>query len=292
MWGFLVGVLALSGLLAVLQLATSLYMLAVYDQVVPERSGAALAALTGLVVALHVVAAVLDVMRARIVCQAGLSVAERLDGRVLVAPAAAADARGFAMLDDVERVRRFLTSGGPCAAFDVLWLPVFIGAVFLLHPVLGLFALTGAGLLAGLAVLGEASERRTGYRIAEARRDRYVLLGDLRMARWRSGDDVRLHWQRLSRSYSEATLAAQARLLSVAAVGKGVRLTLQSGGFGLGALLAIEGMLSPGGLVASSLMLMRVFACLDGALTHWSGAMAAGESYGRLVEAAGPGRGS
>jgi ABC-type protease/lipase transport system fused ATPase/permease subunit len=122
----------------VLLLSTSFYMLVVYDRILPSRSVTDLAVLTGLVAALHMAFAILDWIRARVMCRVGLGFVEILDGYVLER---ARDGRGgLALLDDVERVRRFLISAGPCALFDALWLPVFLIAVFLVHPVLGLFA--------------------------------------------------------------------------------------------------------------------------------------------------------
>lgn len=261
-------------------------MVAIYDRVLPSGSAAALAALTGLVGALHAACAVLEAIRARILCRAGLDHVERLDGHVLAALQAQGDDRCFALLDDVERVRRFLTSAGPCAAFDVLWLPAFLVAVFLVHPALGLFACAGTLMLSGLAVSAESRERETRDGILLVRRDRYALARDLRTTPLPDGHvrcpDPTRRWNALSRSYSEVTFSAQTRALPAVALGKGLRLMLQSAGVGIGALLAIEGLLSPGALFASSLMLGRTFACLDGALAHWRGFAEARESHLRL----------
>lgn len=280
--------LAISGLLAGLQLATSLYMLAVFDQVLPSGSVATLAVLTGLVVGLHMMFAVLDTARARFVGRAGLAFVERLDDEVLDALQNDSGGGRFALLDDVERLRRFVTSAGPCAAFDALWLPAFLGALVFLHPVLGLFACGGALLLVSLKALVEMREREHGRGLYQTRRTRYVLAWDLyagrcgaeKRAQW---EDAAVHLRELSRSYSELTSAAQDRAVSAMVLGKSLRLVLQSAGLALGALLVIEGGLSPGALVASSLILGRTFACLDGALLHWRGFVVARGSYLRLA---------
>lgn len=284
--------LAISGLLAVLQMAMSLYMLAVFDQVLPSGSVATLAVLTGLVAGLHMTFAVLDTIRARILGRAGLAFVERFDDDVLEALQNESGG-GFALLDDVERLRRFVTSAGPCAALDALWLPAFLGALGFLHPVLGLFACGGALLLVSLKALGDLREREHGRGLYQTRRTRYVMAWDLyagpsgadRRARWR---DAAVHLRELSRSYSAMTSAAQDRAVSAMALGKSLRLVLQSAGLALGALLVIEGALSPGALFASSLILARTFACLDGALLHWRGFVVARGSYLRLAAAVGP----
>lgn len=285
--------LAISGLLAVLQLATSLYMLAVFDQVLPSGSVATLAVLTGLVVGLHMAFAVLDTFRARILGRAGLAFVERLDDEVLDALQNESGGGRFALLDDVERLRRFVTSAGPCAALDALWLPAFLGALMLLHPMLGIFACGGALLLVGIKALGDMREREHGRGLYQTRRTRYVLAWDLyagpsgaeRRAQW---EHAAVHLRELSRSYSELTSAAQDRAVSAMMLGKGLRLILQSAGLALGALLVIEGSLSLGALVASSLILARTFACLDGALLHWRGFVIARGSYLRLAAAVAP----
>jgi ABC-type protease/lipase transport system fused ATPase/permease subunit len=285
--------LAISGLLAVLQLATSLYMLAVFDRVLPSGSVATLAVLTGLVVGLHMTFAVLDTVRARILGRAGLAFVERLDDDVLDALQKEISGGRFALLDDVERLRRFVTSAGPCAALDAVWLPGFLGALVLLHPMLGLFACGGALLLVSLKALVEMREREHGRGLYQTRRTRYVLAWDLyagrsgaeRRARW---EDAAFHLRELSRSYSAMTSAAQDRAVSAMALGKSLRLFLQSAGLALGALLVIEGGLSPGALVASSLILARTFACLDGALLHWREFVVARGSYLRLAVAIEP----
>lgn len=284
---FFARVLVLSGLLALLQLATSSYMLVVCDRVLPSGSAAALASLTAFTVALHVAFAGLDVIRARMVCRAGVRFAAHLDGWLLAALQAQGRRFGFSLLDDAERVRLYLTGAGPCAAFDLLWLPAFLAVTFLLHPLLGLFACGGVAVLAGATVLAERRALLARSRLIPARHTRYVLAWDLhagcagaqRRARWQ---DAAVRWDSLSRCYSETTLHAAERAHASRAFGKGVRLVLQSAGFGLGALLALHGLISTGGLIASSLILARTFACLDGALAHWSGVVSAHQSWQRL----------
>ncbi len=285
---FFIRVLALSGLLTLLQLSTSLYMLVVYDRVLPSGSVMALAGLTGLTAALHTAFAGLDAIRARMVCRAGLLFMEDLDRRLLSAIAARAPGFGFHLLDDAERVRGFLTSGGPGAAFDLLWLPAFLAAAFLLHPILGIFASVGVFVLVGATAFAARSARVAGHRLHQVRHTRYVLAWDLhagragteRRDRWQ---DAARSWDTLSRRYAETTRDTAERAHVIEAFGKGLRLSLQSAGLGLGALLALEDLLTAGGLVASSLVLARTFACLDGALAHWGAFRAAREGCQRLL---------
>ena len=288
-WRFpLLRVLMLTGLLAVLQLTTSFYMLVVYDQALPSGSVTVLAVLTGGALVLHAVFAGLDLARARLVCRAGLDFAQTLDRHVLSVFEAKGDAVCGALLDDVERVRRCLTGAGPCAAFDVLWLPALVVAVFLLHPTLGLFAFAVTLLLGRLAFAATRRARAAESEIACARLHRAALVRDLAAAERCSGDrarraEIARRWRHLSRFHAETTFACGERALAVAAFGKGLRLMLVTAGFGLGALLAIKGALSPGALVASSLLLGRIFVILDAALGHWRSLTVARESYARII---------
>ena len=294
--GLFLRVVVLSGLLALLQLSTSFYMLMIYDRVLPSGSVMALAGLTGLMVALHAAFAGLDAIRARIVCRAGLRIVEHLDRGLLAALGAGRRDRALSLLNDAERVRGFLIGAGPCVAFDLLWLPAFVVAAFFVHPVLGAFAVGGALVLASATAWSERHVRLAGRHLHEARHLRHVLAWDLQAGPAGAGrralsQGATRSWDTLSRRYDETTLRTAVRTHTAQAVGKGVRLTLQSAGLGLGALLAVEGLLSTGGLIASSLIFARTFACLDGALVHWSRFVAARESYQRLVRAAGEGSG-
>lgn len=286
----LVGMVAISGALASLQLSTSLLLLAVYDYALPTRNATAIAALTGLACALHLLFAVLELLRARLVCRAGLGLVQDLDGLLLDAIKRNDGDRVPALLDDVERVRAFLTGAGPCAALDALWLPAFLAVVFVLHPMLGLFASAATLLLAGLAMSAALREPEICHDLLSARAGRHALVRRLGVPRGSTTGtcthaDLPPRWRQLSRLYAETSFLAASRVLSAAALGKGVRLALQSVGIGLGALLVIDGSLGPGALFASSLMLTRTFGCLDGALAHWRSFRVARASYRRLFRA-------
>lgn len=270
------GLVALSGVLTALQLSTSLFVLHLYDHVLPSRSPAALAGLVGLMLALHAGFALLDLVRARALCRAGLAFVQDLDRRVLDALEAGAARPGFEALGDVDRVGRFLTNPGPAAFLDVVWLPACLAALCLMHPVLALFGAAGVVLLGGLAVTAEARSRKTAKRIAGAERRRLALVPAVRAGSAR-------RWHALSKSTYRLKGKAAEQALAVGALGKGLRLMLMSGGLGLGALLVISEAMSAGALVASSVILGRIFASLDCALAHWRSFVAARESYRRLV---------
>jgi len=278
--------LALSGLLTLLQLAATFYVLAVYDQALPSRSLTTLGALTALMLGLHTLFAVLDVMRSRLMLRASLVLVRVLDRRLVASPRRGRS-HTSASFGDVERVSRFLCGGGPAAFLDVVWLPAFVAAVFYLHPVLGVFAVLGVVLLTALSVFAESTFREPGQRLGRVRLERHALqraLQETGCSGHEAGPQFGRRWRLLSRGYCDLIWQSQERRHAMTALGKALRAILQSAALGLGALLAIEGAISAGALVASSVLVGRTFACLDGALAHWPAFVAARVSSLRLKE--------
>jgi ABC-type protease/lipase transport system fused ATPase/permease subunit len=284
--------LGLSGLLNVLQLTVSLSVLRIYDHVLPGRNLAALAVLTGAVFVLHALFALVDLARSRLLSRAGISFLQALDGRALEAIRAGVPRRGLAAVHDVERVARFLANAGPSAFFDILWVPIFLVAAFCLHPALGGFAGAGLMIVAGVAVAAESRGRNAARRISRLQYLRFAVVRDAEAAAASCGSlqrsDLVACWNAVSRSYYDLKSRSADRELKFAALGKGLRLMLQSGGLALGALLVVEGAMSAGGLVASSVIMGRMFVSLDTALAHWRSFVVARTSYARLVNERGP----
>lgn len=281
-------VLLLSGVLNLLQLSTSAYMLRIYDHVLPSQSLGALGMLTGLVLGLHAGFALLDMVRSRLLFRAGLTFVQSLDIKVLDVVRTAPARRGFEALGDVERISRFVTNSGPSAFFDMVWAPAFLVAVALLHPVLGLFALAGILLLVTVAVSAELHARDVSRRLTRKRHQRAVLVRDL-VAACAVPDgcvrclDIAHRWRAASRGYYRLRACAARRSFRFGALAKGLRFMLQSGGLAVGALLVIEGAMSPGALIASSIILGRIFACFDAGIAHWRDFSAARESHDRIA---------
>ena len=190
-------------------------------------------------------------------------------------------------LGDLGTVRQFLTGKGLFAFFDIPWTPVYILVVFLLSPWLGLFALIAALVLLALAWI---NERATAPLLAEAGRlgaaanqyavtqlrnaeaiDAMGMLGGLR-ERW---------FQRHGRHLAVQSEAAD-RGAMIGAVTRFFRFALQSGILGLGAWLVLQNQLTPGGMIAASILLGRALAPVDLAIATWRGFVSAREAYGRL----------
>ncbi len=281
-------VVAVSGMLALLHLSTSLYLLAVYDFVLPEGNVSALGAITLLVCLLHVSFVALERARARKICQVGVGFIEELDRQLLRVVASEKPASCLVLLEDVERVRRFLAGGGPCAILDLMWLPAFLIVLCVLHPAFGLFALLGISSLVALSILPSQAKRSQGHDIASVRAERFehaqhVSLASASLGRGILSNEFQRRWRFLSRHYAQATTFASRDMLRDVAFAKAGRLTVHSLFVGLGALLSIEGAIGYGSLFAALLILGRTLACLDGALAHWRIFTSACESHRRLV---------
>ncbi|MFD1283153.1 type I secretion system permease/ATPase, partial [Methylobacterium goesingense] len=154
----------MSGLVNVLYLTGSFFMLEVYDRVIPSRSVPTLVGLCVLALVLYGFQGMLETLRARVLARVGAALDESLSGRVfdivVRAPLkGAAPSDGLLPLRDLDSLRAFLGGTGPGAFFDLPWMPVYLAICFLFHPLIGVAALVGAGVLATLALLTDRATR-------------------------------------------------------------------------------------------------------------------------------------
>src|ERR1700733_6850627 len=150
--GAFVGVGVMSCIINLLYLTGSIFMLEVYDRVLPSRSVPTLVGLIVLAGGLYVGQGVLDLLRGRILVRIGSSLDEALSARVFQTVVrlplmAGGRSEGLQPLRDLENVRAFLSGMGPSAMFDLPWLPLYLAICFAFHPMLGLTALVGAVIL-------------------------------------------------------------------------------------------------------------------------------------------------
>jgi ABC-type protease/lipase transport system fused ATPase/permease subunit len=268
----------LSGILNALLLSASFYAQQVYDHVLPARDVVALAALTGLVLLAHTAFAATDLARARLLHRVAREIASEIDRQAFDAFRASREAE---VLRCAACVGRTLASSAPSALFDVVWSPAYVAAAFALHPMLGLFAALGGGLLAALTAGGEAATRARLDALEKAGRGRLALAS--RAVQRPGGSTSARQWDDVSAAYFDRQTEACHAVLGVGVRAKAARAMLQSGGLAIGALLVVNGSLGPGDLIASCVILGRTFACLDQALVHWRSVVAAGKSYAVLA---------
>jgi ATP-binding cassette subfamily C exporter for protease/lipase len=284
---------AFSFVINLLMLVPAIYMLQIYDRVLTSRNEATLLMLTVIMAGLFALEAAFELVRSRVLIRTSAALDMRLNARVFDA--------GFARylagrggnpgqaLGDLGTIRQFLTGRGLFAFFDAPWTPIFILVIFLLNSWLGVFALLAALVLLGLAY---GNERLVGPLLDDAGL-RASAANHYAAANFRNAEVVeamgmlpalRRRWFARQIRYLSSQGQASDRAASVAALVRFFRLLLQSGILGFGALLVIQNQLTPGGMIAASILLGRVLAPVDLAISTWRAVVAARASYTRLNE--------
>jgi ATP-binding cassette subfamily C protein/ATP-binding cassette subfamily C protein EexD len=280
-----------SGVVNLLQLTVSLYMMQVFDRVLSTRSLDTLYYLTAIAVFALLVMAVLDGLRGQVMQR----IAGWIEGKA--APEAFVRAiesqlrnRPYRMeaLRDLAACRAWLGSSASLTLFDVPWVPIFLAVIFLLHPTLGWIALIGAALLFLLTLANEwatgalVREASTGAIASQRRAESIVrnaeVIDSMGMApavlqRWREGLSASLPPQ-------EAAADRAAVLLSLT---RFARLAVQVAVLGVGALLVLEQQLSAGASIAASIIMGRALAPVEQMIGGWKQLVQARQSYRRLL---------
>lgn len=287
----LTGVAAFSMLINLLMLASPLYMMQLYDRVLPSRSVPTLIALSVLFVGIVAVIGGFEFLRSRVMVRMGTGLDRRLAARVFDAivqrDVGGAGKHRDQPLQDLTQLRTFLTGPGLFAFFDAPWVPIYVAAIFLLHPVLGGVAVVGS---LALMVLALASERWTRSALEQANtsheREATWVESSRRSAEsliaMGMTDGARERWNLERKSALDAQAIASDRSGLLAAMSRSLRLLLQSAMLGTGAALAIEGVISAGAMVAGSILLGRALAPVEQAIAHWRSLLGARRSYARL----------
>lgn len=272
-------------------LLSPLYMLQVYDRVLSSRSLPTLAVLTLGVSVAYLVYAGLELLRSRILVQAGMALDGLLSGPVLDQVFAGAPQPGgtphAGALRDVAVLRQTLTGNTLFAFFDAPWGIAFLAIIFIVHWAMGLLALAGMGVLVALTLLEDRRTRgllqAAGQQATEANRgvDAAVRQAEVVEALgMRAG--VVARWQaRHARVLADQGMASDRAGLATASA-KGVRQLLQTGMLGLGAYLVISENLSAGTMIAATILLGKATAPLELAIGGWRGFVEARAAWQRL----------
>lgn len=292
--GFL-AVALFSALVNILMLTGSVYMLQVYDRVLPSRSVPTLVALSIIVAALYVLLGVFDWLRQRILSRIGVALDRRLAGPVVGAILGAqvrGAPNGMQLSRDLDSVRSFLSGLGPTTLFDLPWIPLYGGLCFLLHPYLGWTLVAGAVLLILIALLTEALTRRPSAESARVGSERAALLEATRRnaeAVTALGMEQRVTalFGRVNDRYVATNLGASDLASVLGTLSKTVRFMLQSGMLGIGAWLVMNDQASSGVMIASSILSSRALAPIELAIGTWRPFVGARQAWQRLKAALG-----
>lgn len=261
-----------------LMLAGPLYMLQLYDRVLGSRSEATLIALTLLVAFLYSIMGLLDAVRGQLMSRASARFGERMGRRVFeasmrrasIAPMASADSG----LRDMDAVQRLMGSPVIMALLDMPWTPVFLVGITLFHPWLGILAVSGGGVLVIVALINQALTRNSVMQSTQASAKANTLAEHLRADASQVQscgmlENTYARWQHARRDMAEQTLAFSDRGGVFSAFTKSFRLFLQSAMLGLGAFLVLHDQLSPGAMIAGSILLGRALAPVETAIGQW-----------------------
>jgi len=283
-------VFSFSTFINLLVLALPIYTLQVFDRVLSGRSIETLGALTIILIFLLIAQNLLDGVRATILRRAGHGFELQLSELVMrraVEEAARGNAHASAGAADLKSVRNGLAAPNASSVFDVPWAPIFLILIFAMHPVLGMFvasALLVLLLLAGLSLY--AAQRPRGQE-----NERLIGAGEDALDYIRNADAVRAmgmggalakRWARTSAEILGLNASVTAKVAAVLGLTKFFRMAVQGGVMGLGAYLVVVGEITPGTMIASSILMARALAPAEQAVSGWRGWLDSFAAHKRL----------
>lgn len=288
-----IGIAIFSGVINLLMLTGPLYMLQVYDRVLLSRSMSTLVVLSILMGGLYVFMGILELIRSRVLTRIGNQIEDNLSERtfsVWMKEGSSPNQRNQSNpLDDLTNVKTFLAGPALGAIFDMPWAPLFIGVIWMLHWTLGVTALIGAILIFIIAALNEYTTRKILIEARQHLQQSRIIAGrghkqsDAILAMGMN-DNILARWQASQNAGSTLHTLGSDRASGYAATTKAFRMFLQSAILGLGCALAVVQIITPGTMIASSIIMGRALAPIQIAIGQWKGFVNARQSYKRLNE--------
>lgn len=277
-----------------LMLVPAFYMLQVYDRVVTSGSIPTLVMLTLVMVLLMVTMGSLEWVRSRIMVRVSTRIDTLLGGRLFDASFKQALYSGgmnanAQPLSDLTGLRQFLTGNGLFAFFDAPWVPIYIAIMFMFHPWFGIMAIISVIVLSTIAVI---NEKVTSKVLGEANKEN-MSANQYTNKNLRNAEVVesmgmlgriRDRWQVRNRKVLALQGIASDRAGILTSLSKTVRLIVQSLVLGLGAYLAVQQEISPGLMIAGSILLGRALGPIDQMIGVWKQFVSARSQYQRLNE--------
>ncbi|MBB5278659.1 PrtD family type I secretion system ABC transporter [Rhizobium rosettiformans] len=268
-----------------------LYMLQIYDRVLGSRNETTLLMISLITLFLLVIYGLMEFIRSRMLVRAGLQFDEVLSAAIfsravklrLSNPAAGAEY----ILSDGDKVREFMTGTGILTFFDAPWTPVFIAICFLFHPWLGYLALAGGIIIFALALINEYATKKQlrdantaaqgANQFASAVLQNAEVIRSMGMEK-ALGD----RWKSRHTSMLDAQAGASDKSGAIMTFQKFFRMTIQSAILGLGAYLALHQEISPGIMIAASIMMGRALQPVEQGVAQWKQFVSARQAHERL----------
>lgn len=286
------GALAMfSGVINLLMLVPSIYMMQVYDRVLSSRSEMTLLMLTLITLGLFLLMSMLEWIRSMILVRISAGLDVTLSPRVFTASfernLRESSSNPAQMLGDLSTIRQFVTGNGLFAFFDVPWLPIYLLVAFLFHPILGFFTLAGILLLFGLAFWNEVATKK---QLSEANQlaasagnyanntlQNAEVIESMGML-----NNLQKRWYVLQQKIIVLQAEASDKNGRISALTRFIRISWQSMSLGVGAILVIENQITGGVMIACSIVLGRAMAPVEQAIGTWKQLSGVRSSYTRL----------
>ncbi|MFV0302448.1 MAG: ABC transporter transmembrane domain-containing protein, partial [Paracoccus sp. (in: a-proteobacteria)] len=290
LWANILGVTLFSAVVNLLVLAIPIYLFQISDRVLTSRSTDTLIMLTVVIVGAVLLQVIFDAIRRGMLLRSSVDLSARLGAPILSAAARASlqsNGQEYQTLGDLQQVRSFLVSGTLLSFLDLPFAPLFILAIFLVHPHLGLIVLATAGLLLVVAVI---NQRATAAPFAEA--NRHLSRSNLHLDSMARNSQIInalamipeavTIWGKDAAGSMAAQVKAQDRNIMFAGLSRAIRLLTQVGLLGWGAYLALQGEITGGMVIAASIIAGRALAPIEGAIEGWNSVLLSRSAYGRI----------
>ena len=288
----MLGIALFSGVINLLMLSGSLYMLQVYDRVIPSRNIATLFGLSLMVLLAYLTQGYFDALRARMLCRVAtlfdVGLQDSIHNALATLPLRGAKPMLMQQpLRDLDQIRAFMSSMGPTAFLDMPWIPIFLIALFLFHPAIGMTAVCGTTAIVAMTLYTARMSRGAAKAAMDSSAHRQVLAD----ATQRNAEVIRAlgmtrrltaQWSQVNERFLRENVRATDVQANLGAGAKVLRYVLQSAMLGTGAYLVVNEQASGGIMIASSIMMGRALAPIEVALSTWKQLVAARQGVARL----------
>ena len=282
-----------SAVINMLMLMPAIYMLQLYDSVLTSRNETTLLMLTLIMLGAYIFMGALEYVRTFVLIRVGAQLDTKLNKRVYTAAFEQSLKQGGGnagqALKDLTSIRQFMTGNALFAFFDAPWFPIYIFVIFLFHPWLGVFALCGTAVLIVLAYINEKISRKP----LEEANSMAIVSTNMASNNLRNAEvieamgmlpNLQARWYKLHSKFLNLQAEASEKSGVVTAISKSSTVALQSLMLGLGALLVLENEISPGMMIAGSILLGRAIAPVQLLISVWKQFGSTRSAYERLTK--------
>lgn len=266
-------------------------MLQIYDRVVSSRSEETLLMLTGIVVFMFIVMGVLEILRSKILIRVGTSFDKKMSGDIfnlIFSYEKKYQGKSTVQpMNDLITIRQFLTGTPVFAFFDIPWIPIYLGIMFLFHPILGWFGIFASIISFSLTII---NEKRTKTKLDDSnssfQKSQSLIQKNLRnteiIEAMGMQDSVKKRWNEVYEKFLKEQFYASEEASVWSNISKITRILMQSLILGVGGYLTITGEITAGMMIAGSILLGRALAPIDLMTSTWKQFVSTRASYKKL----------